>query len=422
MRVTTFSPTIYGCSEEPADIVGHLHTEELDEAPLRDAAELLCEIVVVLSFFCISERTACSVIAEKDVILQSMSRRIPVILLVLISLLSCTGARALSFNLDSIAEWGRFPRFVVNTYRWGDHFFNGYDTTYVKSTGYKFNAKITTETWLDGYRFVLPNDKYIYMQSDPSTSVGLYLTYLALSAGYDVNISRLMGGVDRSRQRFRFGFNCMLFAAELYVIKNDVGTTIKRFGDIHHPLRLNLGFNAINNYTWGVDAYYFFNHKRYSEAASFNFSRVQRKSQGAFYTGFSIYTQKLAFDFRGLPEELRSHLPAEWPDYKYTVNTHNYAVRFGYGYNWVFARNWVLGVSESPTVGIRKGFVNSDIEKVSFSLYNRMKLSVVWNSPDKRFFFGALGKFDLAIVNDKSTTYAGGVLSGEAVFGVRFNI
>ena len=30
-------------------------------------------------------------------------------------------------NLDSIAAWGKFPRFCINTYRWGDRFFNGYD-------------------------------------------------------------------------------------------------------------------------------------------------------------------------------------------------------------------------------------------------------------------------------------------------------
>ncbi len=351
-----------------------------------------------------------------------MLRKLSVIFLLLMALLPWAEAKGLSLALDSIATWGKFPRFCVNTYRWGDKFFNGYDTAYVKGTGYKFNGKITTESWSDGYRFVIPNNKYVYMQSDPSTSVGLYLTYLALSGGYDVNISKLMSGVDRSRQRFRFGFNCMLFAAEVYLIKNDVGTTIKRFGDTHDPMHLNLGFNAVNNHTWGIDAYYFFKHKRYSEAAAFSFSRVQRKSQGSFYTGFSIYTQKLDFNFKGLPAELRDQLPLNWPDYHYRVNTHNYAIRVGYGYNWVLGRRWTMGVSESPIIGIRKGFVNSDIEKVSFSFYNRMKLSMVWNGPGNRLFFGTIGKFDLAVVNEEKTTYAGGVLSVEAVFGVRFNL
>lgn len=331
--------------------------------------------------------------------------------------MSSLPAYGISFNLDSIATWGKFPRFVVNTYRWGDKFFNGYDTTYVRSTGYKFSAKITTESWLDGYSFRLPNKTGIFMRSDPLTSVGVYLTYLAVSAGYDINVSKLFGGADQSRKRLRFGFNCMLFAAEAYLISNNVGTTLKKFGPEHH---LNLPFDAIDNSTWGVDAYYFFNHKRYSEAASFNYSRLQQKSQGAFYTGFSIYSQRLRFDFSGLPEELKTILPSHWNNYIYQVNTHNYALRFGYGYNWVFAPKWVLGVSESPIIGVRKGYVNSDISKVSLSLYNRMKLSVVWNNGP--WFAGVTGRFDVAIVNDLETTYAGGVLSGEAVFGIRFNL
>lgn len=338
------------------------------------------------------------------------------VLLLCIFLLSSPGAGAISFALDSIAEWGRFPRFCVNTYRWGDKFFNGYDSTYVVGTGYKFNAKITTDSWLDVYNFRLPDGMQIRMNSDPSTSIGAYLTYLAVSVGYDVNISKLFGGVDRSRQRLRFGFNCSLFAAEFYLIKNDVGATLKKFGQY----KLNMPFRGVDNNTWGVDAYYFINHKKYAEAAAFSFSRIQKKSQGSFYTGFSIYTQQLDFNFSDLPDILKNKLPSDWAGHRYSVNTHNYAVRLGYGYNWVFHPKWVLGVSESPIIGIRKGYVNSEIEKVSFSLYNRMKLSVVWNNG--RWFAGAVGKFDGALVSDKQTVYAGGVISGEACIGYRFNI
>lgn len=309
---------------------------------------------------------------------------------------------------------------MVNTYRWGDKFFNGYDTTYVQTTGYKFNAKITSENWTDAYRFVLPNNTRIYMRSDPSSSLGLYLTYLAVSAGYDVNLNKLFTGNNRSRRRFRFGFNCMLFAAELYFVKNDVGTNVRTFTFDKNTEHVKIPLDGINTTTWGIDAYYFFNHKKYSEAATFNFSRIQRKSQGAFYTGFSIYTQHLNFDFISLPRYMLDRLPPQWPDYCYNIDTHNYAIRFGYGYNWVFSKNWVLGVSESPIVGLRKGYVNSDIDKLSFSLYNRAKASVVWNN--RMWFFGAIGKLDLAIVNEQRTTYAGVVLSAEIVFGYRFNL
>ena len=334
--------------------------------------------------------------------------------------LGAPGARAFSFNLDSIAEMGKFPRFIVNTYRWGDQFFNGYDTTYVATTGYKFNAKITTQSWLDAYQFEMPNDTRIHMRSDPSTSLGVYVTYLAVSAGYDVNLNKLFTGNDRSRERFRFGFNCMLFGAELYFIKNDVGTNLISIGPRSHLHHVKLEMNGINATTWGIDAYYFFNHKRYSEAASFNFSRIQRRSQGAFYTGLSIYTQQLDFDFSSLPPELLKELPTNLVDYRYYIDTHNYAVRLGYGYNWVFTKNWVLGVSESPIIGVRQGYINSDIKKFSFSFYNRAKASVVWNNG--KWFCGVIGTFDAAIVNEQRTSYFSGVLNGEAVFGYRFNL
>ncbi|MDE6310666.1 MAG: DUF4421 domain-containing protein [Muribaculaceae bacterium] len=323
---------------------------------------------------------------------------------------------AMSFALDSIAEWGKFPRFCVGVYRWGDRFFNTYDTTYVKGTGCKFNAKITTDSWMDVYNFRLPDNMNIYMHSQPSTSMGVYLTYLAVSVGYDVNFSKIFGGPDRSRQRLRLGFNCALFAVEGYMSKNDVGAKMTKFGN----LRPNLQFNGINNRSWGIDMYYFFNNKRYSEAAAFNYSRVQMRSQGSWLAGVSIYAQKLDFDFGTLPESMLQVLPTYWENYHYKVDTNNYALRLGYGYNWVFHRDWLLGVSETPIIGARKGYINEANRKWSMSAYNRFKLSVVWNHG--RWFAGATARFDAALISNKKTFYAGGTLSGEAAVGYRFNL
>lgn len=337
-------------------------------------------------------------------------------ILLLLVVFTTQETRAISFALDSIAEWGKFPRFCINVYRWGDKFFNSYDSTYVVGTGYKFNGKVTADSWMDVYNFRVPEDRTIYMHSDPSTSLGLYLTYLAVSVGYDVNINKLFGGVDRSRQRLRFGFNCALFAAEAYTTKNDVGATITKFGST----RPNLEFHGIDNESWGLDVYYFFNNKRYSEAAAFNYSKIQLQSAGSWCAGISVYSQKINFDFADLPMSLKEQLPDSWSDYKYYVNSNNYAVRFGYGYNWVFHPGWLLGVSETPIVGARRGKVNNEIEKWSMSVYNRFKISVVWNHG--RWFIGGTGRFETALISDKETFYAGSVLSGEISAGCRFNL
>lgn len=332
-------------------------------------------------------------------------------------MLGTTFAGAVSFNLDSIAEWGKFPRFCVNTYRWGDRFFNSYDSTYVVGTGTKFNVKATTDSWLDAYQFSLPDNQRVEMHSDPSTSVGAYITYLAVSLGYDINVSSLFGGVKDARSRYRFGFDCSLLSVEMYWENNDVGTKIKRFGPYRH---INMDFNGVKVGSWGIDAYYFFNHKKYSQAAAFNFSKIQRKSQGSFYAGLSIYSQNYNFDFSSLPADMLQLLPLHWTNHTYKVKTHNYGFRLGYGYNWVVGRNWIVCGSVSPTVGLKKGFINSDVEKTSFSLFNHVKLSGVWNHG--RWFVGIVGKVDMAIVNDRKTMFLGANISLSTAVGWRFNL
>ena len=197
---------------------------------------------------------------------------------------------------------GRFPRFCVNTYRWGDKFFNGYDTTYVDGTGYKWNVKLRTESWTDYYNLHFENDTEMSMISNPSTSVGLYLTYMAVSLGYDMNVSKYFNGHEEARRRWNFGFNCMLFSANLYFLQNDVGTHISTLrtadGDTFHP---DIEYKGIDNTSWGFDLAYFFTHRRYSHAAAFNFSRIQKRSGGSFFAGFSFNRVKYHFDFNNEP-------------------------------------------------------------------------------------------------------------------------
>lgn len=334
-----------------------------------------------------------------------------------LSLLSGVKASGISFNLDSIAEWGKFPRFCVNTYRWGDRFFNTYDSAYVHGSGYKFNIKLTTDSWLNSYNFGLPERVRMTMRSDPSTSMGFYATYLAVSVGYDINISNLFQGTSQARSRYRFGFDCSLLAVEVYLENNAVGTKIKRFGN---ETGLSIPFNDIKIHSWGIDAYYFFNHKKYSQSAAFGFGRIQHKSQGSFFAGVSYYLQDYDFDFNGLPMHMLDQIPEWWTDHHYKVRTRNYGFRLGYSYNWAFARHWMAGFHFSPTIGVRKGFVNSENKTVDLSLMVRFKTSVVWNN--KRWFAGLIGRIDSSIINDRKTTFMGNDMSLSACIGYRFNL
>lgn len=346
-----------------------------------------------------------------------MNRFLRRITLCIIALSTVFGANALSFDLDSIAAWGKFPRFCINTYRWGDKFFNTYDSAYVVGSGYKFNVKIVADSFLDNYNFDLPNSTRVDMVSDPSTSIGFYLTYLAVSVGYDINLSNVFKGTSQARSRYRAGFDCSLLSFEAYIENNKTGTKIKRFGI---DKDLDMPFNDISIKSWGIDAYYFFNHKRYSKAAAYNFSKIQHKSQGSFYAGLSFFSQNYDFDFNSLPLDMTAQLPVYWTDRHYRVKTRNYGLRLGYGYNWAFAPRWLFAVNASPTVGFRRGLVNSEIEKTDFAFYMRFAASVVWNKG--HLFAGVIGKIDSALINDRKTVFMDTNMNVTASVGYRFNL
>lgn len=354
-----------------------------------------------------------------------MKKSLRIILIILAAIASSTAthkANAISFNLDSIATWGRFPRFCVNTYRWGDKFFNSYNPDYVVGTGKRFNIKVKGNVLTDFYNFIFTDDSRtrMMMVSDPTTTVGFHLTYMAVTVGYDLNVGKYFGGGE-SRKQFNFQFNCSLFAADFYYMTNDIGATITRFGPAGKSEAVDIDFQGVNNHSWGLDTYYFFNHKNYAQAAAFAFSKVQVKSSGSFYAGFSVTRYQYDFDFNKLPDDIRSQLPLEPYDYYYRAINHNYGLRLGYSYNWVFHRGWNLGVSESPIFGVRTGWVmsNND-EKTSFALSNRLKASLVFNH--KEWFVGAVARLESELIYDRKHTMLSSMFNFDVTVGYRFNL
>lgn len=351
-----------------------------------------------------------------------MRKVFAITILIITMLTTSTRVSGFSLALDSVAEWGKFPRFCVNTYRWGDRFFNTYDSAYVEGTGYKFNVKLKTTSWTDNYVFALPDNYEMRMRSDFCTASGLWLTYLAVSVGYDINVSKFFGGSSLVRKKFNFRFNSAILTADLYWVTNDIGTTITSFGERGAMRDYNMRFTDINNTMFGLNAYHYLNSKRYSNAAAFNYSKNQKRSQGSFFVGFSYYFQDFNFNFKRLPAEIVNSLPESWArnDYFYYVKGHNYQLLGGYGYNWVFARHWLLGITESPLIGLKHGRLNAGQSKYTLSLNNRAMLSVVWNN--KQWFAGLIGTVENGLVHDKDHSLINGIYNIEASVGWRFNL
>lgn len=332
-------------------------------------------------------------------------------------LLTAQCVAAFSLDPDSIAKRSRFSNFCVKTYRWADRFFNGVDTAYVKSTGYKWNVKLKSGSWSDINEFFFDRNERMKMQSPYCSTIGFDIQYLAVALGYDININKLMGGADLSKSRFNFEISSALMSGKIYYLDIKDGMTIKRFGDRKN---ISLDYKAMKTSTRGIDATYYFNHRRYSNSAAFSFGKIQRQSQGSFMLTVAYQSQKMKFDFARMPDEVKEWLPDEWKDKVYLCNGHSLGIGGGYGFNWVPCRNLTIGIMGEMIPNVSYGYLNSANKACSFGLNYRGGLSMVWNND--RFFIGGTARADGGFIFSNAPTLTNVLVNFDLKIGWRFNL
>lgn len=106
--------------------------------------------------------------------------------------------------------------------------------------------------------------------------------------------------------------------------------------------------------------------------------------------GFSYSQHNISFDYEKLPGEVRVQLHDALLFKK--VKYSDYSINVGYGYNWVFAKNWVSNLSLLPAIAYKKSKIddtpNTDnhwIKDINFDLITRA--AVVYNT--NKYFIGA---------------------------------
>ena len=319
---------------------------------------------------------------------------------------------------DTTVIWPKFLKFCVDVYNWGDRTFNSYDPEYVIGTGKRWKVRVVSDNWLDSYALKLPQDINTTMSSDVYANLGAYIQYMAVSIGSSYDIEKLFKKKEPSHKKYEFGFICALFNAELYYHENRGGVNIRKFGNINDGKLIKEYFPGVSLYTLGFDAYYFFNNKKYSQGAAYNFAKYQLKSQGSFMAGISITNQKLTFDFSQLPDNLKESLPdAEITQYYFHYNS--YALLAGYGYNWVIAPKLLFNATIMPSVGVSHYYEDSlEGNKYLLSLNIAARLSLTYNLGN--YYFGLFGKANGHYYRQGHMSLFSSIENFSAYIGLRF--
>ncbi|MDE6295855.1 MAG: DUF4421 domain-containing protein [Muribaculaceae bacterium] len=318
---------------------------------------------------------------------------------------------------DTTVKYSKFMKLFCDVYVWGDRVFNTYDSTYVVGFGKNWKARLAFDTWTDSYYMNFNNNLPMVFISEPYSSLGAYLHFMAVSVNYSVDINKVLFGRPVNHKKFEFGFNCARFNIDLSFSSNVGGTYIRKFGDYekHKPIRMF--FPGVRTNTLNFAIYYFFNNRKYANGAAYNFSRQQLKSAGSPILGFNYGHLNTYFNFASLPEQLLPYLTL--PETRYKFHYNDYCLLMGYAYNWVWNKHLLYNITVMPSIGITKCYEDSyDGAQNLLSLNALGRMSFTYNLND--LFVCLIAKANLQWFSSGKLTLFSGIENLSLSVGYRF--
>lgn len=318
---------------------------------------------------------------------------------------------------DSTVRYSKFMKLFCKVYTWGDRVFNTYDTTYVVGFGRNWKARLAYDAWTDSYNMNFDHQMPIMFLSEPYSSLGAYLHFMAVSVNYSIDVGKVFQNKPVNHSKFEFGFNCARFNAELSYSSNTGGTYIRRFGDYKNKKFVREFFPGLKMSNLNFAIYYFFNNRKYANGAAYNFSKLQKKSAGSFLLGFNYANLDCTFDFDRLPEKMKPYLT--WPDLYYKFHYNEFCLLFGYGYNWVLNKHFLFNFTGMPSIGITRCYEDSRDGGANLLALNALgRMSLTYNQRD--FFICLILKANLQWYRSGRLSFLSGIENLSLSIGYRF--
>ncbi len=318
---------------------------------------------------------------------------------------------------DTSVVYPKFIGFCVKVYNWADKTFNSYDTTYVVGTEKKWKVRLLSDNWVDSY-YLNPGRKMpMRMMSDIYNNLGAYLQFMAVSVGYSFDMSHIIGGEPSNHKKLEFNFNCARFNIEGHFWEHNGGTFIRTFGDYRNGKIIKEAFPGVEQRTLGLKGYYFFNNRKFSMGAAYNFSKFQKKSAGSAIIGINFNNIDIVMDMNKLPDKLKEHLTIEPARYVFHYNST--AIMSGYTFNLVCNPKLLLNFTLFPGLGYTRAFGDSvEANANLLAITINAQSSLTYNL--KNFFLCAIAKMEGNWYNSNQFSFFSSVENLQLSLGYRF--
>ena len=179
-----------------------------------------------------------------------------------------------------------------------------------------------------------------------ASSVGFWVGYRGTGFSFAKSLTKNAGryySVSSTGAKYGFNFRLRRFNtqdAKFSATDYENGQTTGKYDtDVKMPSPVWIRSVYINGY-------YVFNGRRYSQAAAYNQSVIQRRSAGSFLVGATWYQS--SFDYADIKNVLFMIIGHGI----YRVKVHQANLGIGYGYNWVPLRGLVVNAMAMSTVSV----------------------------------------------------------------------
>ncbi len=232
---------------------------------------------------------------------------------------------------------------------------NQVDSLYITPQLYEYALMLQNTTTFESFTISsLGEDRQsLEFAPKPTFRLGGYFGWRWLFLGYTFDMGRLLGHKSASQQNTEIDLSIYTSKIGIDLYYRNTGNAFRCknlnslfSADSPRPDGLSDNFDGLNIQMRGFNIYYIFNHHHFSYPAAFSQSTVQRRSCGSFQLGFSFTHHRVSLDDSQFDERLTPYLDESM--FFETVKYNDYELNFGYAYNWVFAKNCLLGVSLSP--------------------------------------------------------------------------
>lgn len=276
------------------------------------------------------------------------------------------------------------------------HRINEIDTNYVEPNKYNFAFMLENSSWYEYYRLSSNegNPQRLTIAPNMSYKLGAYFGWKWIFLGWSIDMKDVFGNDKSSKKKTEFGLSLYssMVGGDIYIRKSGNDFKLRSTSGIFNNNEMpeyNKDISGFSVDIKGVNAYWVFNHKKFSYPAAYSQSSNQRRSAGSFIAGFSYSQHRIHFDHNQLPAPVLLKLSdaLKFNEIFYS----DYGLNFGYAYNWVFAKNCLANLSLAPAVAYKKSRLDSDgksyptLQDMNIDLITRA--GIVYN--DSKYFVGA---------------------------------